>query len=205
MKNNYIGIGAYCQTAAQIRRCTGSQDSGLFDWLVSPDQAFNFIQKEDAGFLESGNWEIVNNPENVGIRVLDKYSGLLFQHEFPLLDSGGIDPDKVESHLPIAKKKFLYLKAKTLQSIRSGDNCVLVRAEDGLITRDDTIRRVEEIREVFKPINHRVKVILASATFEAEFQHPEFLAIKMQPAQEWYGDYASWDRLFSLSEQLINP
>jgi hypothetical protein len=202
MKNRYVSIGYDCETKFQIDRCTGDEDHHLFDWIVTPENSFDFIGKDNDDFLSPGNWDIVGVPGNEGIRVRDKYSGLLFQHEFDLID-GRIDPDRVEGHLATAKEKFIYLKSKTIRVIKEQEKCVLIRAGDRIVTLDEAIDKINQIRQVFKPINPNIKVVIASSSLEAEFHHPEFLILKFLPCSEWRGDFASWDRLFMAAEKLL--
>ncbi len=202
MKNSYFSIGEYCASAFQLRRWSGRNDAFFFDWLVTPGSAFDFIRQSSDQFLMPGNWDIVGEPGNEGIRVRDKFSGLLFQHEFPTID-GKIDAARVEEHLATAREKFTYLKNKTIAAIAGSPNCVLVRAENALVTLDDALERANQIRQAFMPINPNIKTVLASTNFEGEFRHPEFIMIKLQPHAGWEGDNASWDRLLTAAEQLL--
>ncbi len=146
---------------------------------------------------------MVGEVGNEGIRVRDKFSGLLFQHEFPTTEAGKVDIVKVEAHLAVAKAKFLYLKQKLINAIKDSANCVLVRAENGLTTLDAGIEKINQMRNAFIPINPDIKIVLASQRFEHEYQHPEFLLVRLQPCADWAGDFPSWDRLFTLSENLL--
>lgn len=199
---DYFSIGEYCATAAQIRRVSGRQSAYFFDWLVTPGASFDFFAKPMQGFLRSGNWDIVGEPGNEGIRVRDLDSQLLFQHEFPTLD-GKIDRDRVEAHLDTAREKFSYLRRKTEDALRSTRCGVLIRAENGLKTADDALARMAQIRSTFMPINPGLKVVIASTGFSQEFEHPDCLLLKLKPSAEWFGDFPSWDRLFQIAESKI--
>lgn len=203
MTRLYIGIGEICGTAFQIRRYTSNEEAYLFDWLVTPNDSFDFIAKPNDDFLVSGNWDIVGLSDNPNIRVRDHFSGLLFQHEFARDAANRIDAARVEEHLPTAREKFVYLKNKTIEAIRNSPDCVLVRAENSLVTLDDAVARLNQIRAAFKPINPNVKIVLASSNFESEHQHPEFITIKLAHCDEWVGDPQSWQRLFLIADQLL--
>ena len=84
MQNYYFSLGEYCATAHQIRRCTNNNEAFFFDWLVTRGNSFDFMGRSNDAFLQSMGWELVDG----GIRLLDRYSGLLFQHEFKTTAGG---------------------------------------------------------------------------------------------------------------------
>ena len=198
MTNDYFSIGEFCTTALQIRRCSGRQDAFLFDWLISPGTSFDFIASGNDAFLRPDNWEV----DADGLRVRDRYSGLLFQHEFPATADHRIEAGKVDGHLSTAKAKFTYLKRKTIDAIRHSSRCVLVRSEDGLSTLEDAATRARQVAAAFKPINPDVRIVLASTRFASDHQCADFSAVKMATADRWEGDVPSWDRLFAMAEEM---
>jgi hypothetical protein len=199
MHVDYFSLGEYCGTAFNIRRHTLQNEAYFFDWLVTRNSALEFITKENEDFFMPGNWSLRGEPGNEDIRVMDKHSGLLFQHEFPILESGRIDRALVDVHLAKAKDKFVYLKNKTVVAIRQSRRCVLIRSENNVVTLDDALRRHAEINQIFSIINPRVKIILCSSAVEGEWAHPDLLVLKMAETTEWVGDLASWDRLFAVA------
>ncbi|MEJ6004410.1 hypothetical protein WG899_02545 [Paucibacter sp. AS339] len=203
MKNDYFSVGEFCATAFQIRRCTGVADAFFFDWLISPGTSFDVVNKLCDAMFQSGNWDVVGEPGNEGIRVREQFSGLLFQHEFATNATGQIDTAKVEDHLVVAKQKFSYLKDKTVAAIKRSQRCVLVRAENDLVTLNDALARANQMRACFMPINSGAKIVLASKNFENEYQHPDFLMVKLRACDAWVGDLPSWDRLFSMAENCF--
>jgi len=198
---DYFSIGEACCTAFQIKRHKGWREKYFFDSLVTPESSFDYFGKPSDGFLLSGNWDVTGVPGNEGIRLRDKYSGLLFQHQFPVAD-GKIDVTRVEENLQNARDKFYYLRSKTLAAIEKSPCCILIRAENDLITYNDALLRLGQIFAVFKPVNPHLKVIMASTQFDFDLVDnvDDCLMVKLEPSDRWEGDNASWDRAFNLAQ-----
>ncbi len=208
MRNAYFSAGEACATAFQIRRCTNNEAAYFFDWLITPGESYGFIAKSNDGFLDPGNWEIVDD----GLRLLDKYSGLKFQHEFKNVDDkpGNIDPNQVERHLPTARSKFLYLKNKLIIALKTQPRSVVIRAERGITSPEAAMERLVRLKRVFLPINPDLKFIIASAELSGgEVITPNAMFLRMLPppshsgADAWKGNFDSWDRLFHLAETRL--
>lgn len=190
----FVSLGETCQTAYQIRRFSGRDDALLFDWLITPDDAYKSLLADDDAFFRPQNWELV---ERGGIRLRDKATDLRYQHEFAVLDPEThiIDADQVEAHLPTAKSKFLYLKRKTLQYIQKAPDVYLVRYER-IKDWAEAIERAEDIRNHYLPLNPAIKVIVASPDLRKEIVSSDFFLCKIADSPDWSGDDASWDQMF---------
>lgn len=207
--NTYFSIGEYCATAHQIRRFTSNTESFFFDWLVTRGTAFQSIRLPSQSLLRSKEWEVVDN----GLRLLDRNSGLLFQHEFKTIPgtSGIIDESTVELSLSDSRKKYIYLQEKMLNALKTTNRGVLIRAENGVRTKTQVDLLLEEMRDVFLLINKRLRFVIASVNLDIDEQYsPEFVLIKLQASKEpnnpnsWQGDDQSWDRLFNIAETYLS-
>lgn len=200
----YISAGEYCATSWQIRRHTQSNESYLFDWLVTTDANFNFLVKDDLNFLKPCGVRLVDG----GISLLCDASGLLFQHDFATLpdNSALIDPDKVLNQLEAVRSKFLYLKRKTHDFI-SGNDLVVVRAENSICDINSARDRIRQLKQVFSALNTRTRFIFASTEIACEEVASDYMIIQLNAASSnmgdiaWRGDNHSWDRLFNLAEK----
>jgi hypothetical protein len=191
-----VSVGAVCQTAYQINRHTRRDDALFFDWIGSFGDAYKSIFLEDAEFLRPHHWEIVDYG---GMRVLDKGTGLKYQHDFPVIDKVDnlIDPAQVEAHLATARAKALHLKHKTLARIGEAEAVFLIRYEE-IASLERALERLADIRAHFCRLNPKVKVVIASPVVEREVTVGEGWVVKIEPGVEWSGDDKSWDRLFGI-------
>jgi hypothetical protein len=204
-KNSYFSVGEYCATAHQIRRCTRNSEAYFFDWLVTRDNSFDFLCRSNGAFLQSMGWELVDG----GIRLLDRYSGLVFQHEFKT-SGGEVDANLVEGHLNAAREKFLYLKDKFFVALKASHRGVIIRAENGIKSTEQAKKRLNELRETFRPINASLKFVIASTQlYQGEEFSSDHLFIRLDNPippngqDAWKGNDQSWNRLFELAESKL--
>lgn len=191
-------LGEFCATAYQIRRYTGNQNAFFFDWLITHSDYFRSISLEIDTFFKSENWDIVDG----GIRLRDLATGLLYQHEFPAKD-GQIEATLAEGHMDSARSKFEHLKEKTLSSMRNDDECLLIRAENDIISVDQARERMMQIRGAFLPYNSNIKIVLASTGCIDEIEEEDRLFIGLKPGADWTGNDSSWDRLFQITASVF--
>lgn len=204
MKNSYFSCGTWCATAHQIRRVTGNHEAYFFDWLVTRGHSYNFLLKDDKHFLKQDNWEIVDD----GIRLLDKYSGLAFQHEFKC-DGNKVSEKLVAEHLPKAHDKFTYLKRKLITDLQAAARPVVIRADSNIITKNQAENELQSLRTVFSKINRKIAFVLVSSNLQDELATSEYLFTKVSNApvgnsDAWKGDDSSWERVFQLAEGNLN-
>jgi hypothetical protein len=188
-----FSLGVDCQVAHQLRRATGGETAFLFDWLISRNDPYAALRSDAEAWFQPGNWEIVGD----GIRLLDKGTGLEFQHEFPRIgpDTQIIDVARVEGHLRAARDKYLYLRGKTLAALAEAAEPVLIRRE----YRADTAEAkqvADATLAAFSAVNPAVKVVVLSEDAEQESLSPRHLALKTWPGDDWTGDDGAWDRVF---------
>ncbi|SMC29741.1 hypothetical protein SAMN02745857_04081 [Andreprevotia lacus DSM 23236] len=207
----YFSVGEFCETAYQIRRHTGDQAAYFFDWLVSSPASLYCMCEPMGHFLEAGRWTLCDRDT----RVLDLATGLRFQHEFDVLAEDmaraealamppRVDADRVEAHLPAAREKFRYLREKTRMAIMQASSCVLVRTEHGLTTPSQARIRVRQLQDIFLPFNPGLKIIITSSMAQQEVLGEDFIFARIGTGAEWYGDHASWDRVFALAAQAFD-
>lgn len=201
MKKQFFSVGEYCGTAFQIQRHSGDATAYLFNWLVTPGRAFEAIGLDDAAWLQPANWELAGEPGNEGIRVRDKASGLLYQHEFPTGADGRVDADAVDGHLATAREKFIYLKHKTRAALTASRAGILVRSDHALRTFADALASADRLRQAFLPLNPDLKLVIVSSQLDGEYGNPECLMLKVAPDPDWGGDDASWSRALALAER----
>lgn len=204
MKNSYFSCGTWCATAHQIRRVTRKTEAYFFDWLVTRCDSYNFLLKDDKHFLQQRNWKIIDD----GIRLLDKYSGLAFQHEFKYSEHK-IDEKLVAEHLPVAHDKFTYLKRKLIEDLQAATRPVVIRADSSITTKNQAEDELQSLRTIFSKINKKTAFVLVSANLQDELVASEYLFIKVGNApvgnsDAWKGDNPSWDRVFQLAEENLN-
>ena len=214
MTKEYFSIGEYCTTAFQIRRYHEIEDAFLYDWLVTHEDAIGSILCPDDEFLVEGFTAIVDSPpvgsegSLGGIRLLDLKTRLKYQHEFPQnMNEVGIwghpiDADKVSSHLPVAREKFVYLKNKTLANIRSSDSPVLVRCEHGLADFESAKIRSEQISSIFIGLNSNIQIAIVSQNFKDIMHYQNSIMYPVNVGEDWMGEGSSWDGFFQYMSSL---
>jgi hypothetical protein len=213
MKNRYFSVGEYCGPAEQIKKITSNQEHFFFDSLVTPLEALRFMNQANDHFLAEDNWKIVDWPsdgsegENTGIRLKDHYSGLLFQHEFETTPDytsswgNSINANLVNTHLPIAKSKFIYLKNKFITQITQENSRIVILRCDNLIeTLDQANATLRVLKEVFWKINPSIKFVIASEALTIEQFHDDHFIFKLQKSRDWMGDTNSYKSLIRKAE-----
>jgi hypothetical protein len=192
----FISLGEWCETAYQINRYMKTSEAYFFNWLITHNDTYKSIFLDDAEFFKPKNWEISEDL----IRVKDKATGILFQHEFNVIDTinNFIDESKVDAHLPTALSKFKFLKNKTLSTIAKSKNIFLVRQED-FHSAEDASKRIDHIKELFLPLNKNINIILTSRRINKEITTGKYLILRNQFGSSWEGCDESWDRVFDLA------
>jgi hypothetical protein len=178
----FISLGQYCEVAYQIRRFTKNNEAYFFDWLVTPEDSYRSILLDDSEFFKQENWEICDG----GIRLRDKSTRLLFQHEFDELNSDNhiIDESKVEDHLPVAFSKFIHLKNKTLNTIKDSKNIFLIRSVK-YTSLSDAKKIMNDLKDTFIPINPKVNIVLVSSSIHEEIVDGRYFILKNLKCDTW--------------------
>lgn len=192
----FVSIGNDCQAAHQVRRVTQWDSALFFDWLITPLESCRAIYMDDNLFFQTRNWEIVAD----GVRVRDKGTGLEYQHEFQVKDKASLEIDRelVESHLGIAKNKFLHLKYKTLNVIKSAQECYLIR-KDVVEAPEEAAAISNDLLKLYLPLNKKIRIIIASENAQKEAFSSTHAFVKIKKGGTWTGDDPSWDRLFAMT------
>lgn len=200
-----LSLGYDCKVAYQIRRHSGQEQAFFFDWLMTPVEGLRVMLGRDEDLLRPGRWALVKSDST----VQDLDTGLMFMHEFPSVpvvdgdQSHRVIESQVEAHLPIARQKFAYLRRKTLELIRNSRDLLLVRADE-VATLDEALQQINQVREIFLPLNPTLRFAFASTRLPGNFQAPQTLIFKTEPGADWRGDNASWDRMFGAARQLLH-
>lgn len=201
MQNQYFSCGVWCATAYQIRRVTANEEAYFFDWLISKGQSYDFLLKDNADFLKYDGWQLIDDD----FRLLDKYSGLAFQHEFKAIN-GRILTEQVPQQLKKTSEKFIYLKEKLVDALNNSVRPVVVRANPDIVTLNDARLEYESLKQVFWQINERINFLVLSTQLEQEFinERYAFLSlaeVRVRDRDSWKGDNVSWERAFAIAEQ----
>lgn len=207
---NLIGFGCSCQPAYQIRRFTGIEKAHFFDWLITPMKSIGkvLLDFDPDHFLninQPGGLPIVDH----GIRVLDSHSGVKFQHEFSSLKDGVIDINSIRQDAIKIKEKYIFLRNRTLDAMRSEQDFVYIRFEwpvnDGKYDEIEVMNKF--ILEVGGNARNRLFVLASESISFTRFEQNK-LFFKLYPyvgveKYKWHGNDFSWDKLFELSEKYF--
>lgn len=160
-----ISLGATCQSRYHISRTLWEQyykgkqtekfkvqmnrrsnyDYGtyFFDWIISPPESVTKVLREKfSRFLnyEDLRFELMEN----GIKaVKDLHTGLMYIHCFEGCINGDIDYKSLKQQIFTVKKKYTYLRQKTLSLFAQKIKILFVRF--GTIT----IKEIEELIDIF--------------------------------------------------------
>jgi hypothetical protein len=119
-----VSLGEQCKTAYQIRRITGDNNSGVFDWLVTPfDSLITLIETDFAGFFDLANLQ----PRSTGRGVTDTSTEVEFHHHFPHDDAGQTIEAEIGPQYPKQRQKFDYLQSKW-RELAYADSLLFVRS-----------------------------------------------------------------------------
>lgn len=198
-----LSLGYSCQVAYQIRRYTKKDDAFFYDWLISEHDSYKSLFVSDELIFCRNNWEITDLD---GIRVLDKQTGLKYQHEFETIPGTSIvDPNKVDAHLNSARSKSLHLKAKTIKAIADSKSVYMVRYES-IQELEVAVERAKDIYSFFySQCRNDLQVVIVSADLDRELITDDFLILKLKKSCNWEGDDHSYDRVFKkISEHMEN-
>ena len=199
----FVGLGAACQTAYQIRRHTANDRALFFDWLVSMDlTSIDLILNhfDEAAFL-TGDCTIVDK----GLRVFDPWSRLKFQHDFP--SHGALIDDDFKSALPVVKEKYLFLRDRTLNALAK-DRSVFIRFSFAS-TVDEAFSECSCLRKVIPNISgNDCLFVLGNENVPETIVRDDLMVFKLDSYQgderfRWCGNDASWDKLFSATSAVL--
>ncbi|HJV25562.1 MAG TPA: DUF1796 family putative cysteine peptidase [Aromatoleum sp.] len=200
-----IGFGVSCQTAYQIRRHTRNEQAFFFDWLITEniDAIDLIVNGFDANLFLPETCRVVDK----GLRVLDPWSGLKFQHDFPTAE-GSIASDFISARQSV-KDKYLFLRDRTLKAMNS-EFPVFIRYEwPSSAHNTDPISACARFRAaISRNSDQRALYVLASESIPESRACENMLVCKLRPFQgpesnRWKGDDASWDDLFSFVRHQI--
>jgi hypothetical protein len=200
---NYLSVGKYCIPAFQITQYNNSYGAYIFDWLITEICSLEKFESIDDWFLFD-NLVVVDangNKSDLGIRVLDTATNILFQHEFPTIELDSvkyIDKNKILEHIPFAKSKFKYLKEKTIKYIIECNDLTLLRVDHSWSSDSDIINDLYLLRSVFSKYNKDIKVQGVGSHDTSIFEDNCFSYRKIHGSQDWqtWGNSQDWVNLF---------
>jgi len=189
----YISIGDCCQTADQLRRFFGVDNSQFFDWLITPSQALEAFNAPEEAYFQPGNWT-ANEKKDA---IEDKGTGIIYHHQFRTDDDHVIILDDVDAQLDNARQKFMYLRDKTITTMQEADQVYLLRYE--WVSHAEAAReRFAQIRQIFGQYSENISIVIASPNASEEILDGPDRLVKILDGPTWGGDDASWHRIFSM-------
>ncbi|KXY30284.1 hypothetical protein AT269_09405 [Bacillus cereus] len=91
LKGSYdavISLGAYCQTAYQLKRKKLRGISTPLDWMISPNlkDVNSILRNQFKDFMDYKNLKVCNTPNQYSHLVIDELYQIESHHDFPILD-----------------------------------------------------------------------------------------------------------------------
>ncbi|AEA98904.1 hypothetical protein [Alteromonas mediterranea] len=97
-----------------------------FDWSITPIQGLvKTLDAEFHGAFELENLELCDEPNNKK-SVVDNFNGLIYPHSFPGSNDGTLTELSLRELYPQLKNKFNYLADKTLETLCSNKEKLLI-------------------------------------------------------------------------------
>lgn len=202
----FIGVGQTCQTAFQIRRHTGDPTTYFFDWLISGISCVENIMCDfdEKKFLMLDNMDIVDN----NIRVRDNYSGVKFQHDFPVYAGGrSINPAKIPVELERVREKFLFLRRRTLEALQTAEANSICLTYFALSQPFEVCKKISSILQKINDIYPSTFNLITSNSIDNTFSHGKSIVTNIRTYKghnvkfNWRGDDSSWDHAFEIAKK----
>jgi hypothetical protein len=203
---NFLSLGESCQTAHQIRRWTNSSERYFFDWIISDIKVVKkvLLNFNEEKFLSRENICLADK----AVRLLETTTGVRFQHDFKVDTNGRHSLEVTDDELFQVKKKYLYLRGKTLEYIES--NQVIPIYYDWRGLGDEFCLKVLDIlvELPFPSINKRI-VIASTKLSKTQYTSKGLLFKLDEPGEleqryKWRGDDSCWDKLFLDCEERFS-
>ncbi|GEA11118.1 hypothetical protein [Alteromonas sp. KUL49] len=142
----FYSIGCSCLPKFGIRT-SGDTGTNFFDWLITD---VNALEKSLVGFSEE---QFLNNGVEVcdnELRVKDLYTGLRFQHDFPVFSNDKIDPSKIDGAISEIREKYIRRRNRLFEEFHNDNSPTLIRYEweiaNGDEGREETYaRRIKDV------------------------------------------------------------
>jgi len=191
--HHYLSVGKYCVPAFQISQYNKKYGAFIFDWLITQVKSLEKFELMDDWFC-SENLVVVDangDESEFGIRVLDRGTNILFQHEFPTFELGSnkyIDKALILDHIPLAKSKFNYLREKTINYIVDSTELTLLRVDHSWINESQIVYDLEFIKSIFSKYNKNIN-IQGVGSRDLDISNRHLISYKkIHGSQDW----ASW-------------
>ena len=184
----WISLGSTCQPAYWIRNELKQPEAYFFDWLITPPKALVKVLEDGVNdLLLSDNLSI----HHKGIRVVDDFYGLEFQHDFPE-DEKGLILDGYENHISGVKEKYIRRYERFLKLFQDKSEVCFVRYGD----REEAIKFLEpRLKELLGSWN--AIFIFASEHIKSEVSEGKVYKFKLPKSSDWKGDEAKWKEIIS--------
>jgi len=195
----FMSIGESCQVAYQIRRYTGEGTRYLFDWVISD---VNCVVKcitnfQRDLFLTNDSVEVVDQ----GRKVRDNYTGIMFQHDFPVNCNHIVTDELAHDNLNSVREKYLYLLEKTNRLLEESTSEPLVFVfydwrKNGLDFCTDVL---EKLKSCKSSINREMFFMICSSAISEDVFHSNAAILKIDEYDGdekkffWRGNDQSWD------------
>jgi hypothetical protein len=196
--SRFVSIGSRCQTAYQLRRFFGDEESQFFDWLfVRPASVRRLIENDFDSFINE-------NQLTPQIRIsptLRPYR-LIYQQRYDveILHDMPTD-DTFVSTIEQARQKYEFLADRWRTLMRSGEPVVFVSFEFPVSAVDELYMAIQA---AYSDLEFWCLAVCPDQT-TTRSANPKVLVksiLKQLDPDDWQGDDSEWDRI--LNEALCS-
>ncbi|MDO6567910.1 DUF1796 family putative cysteine peptidase [Alteromonas sp. 1_MG-2023] len=188
----WISLGSSCQPAYWIRNYIKQPEAYFFDWLITPPKALVKVLEEGIdSLLLSSNISIHHR----GIRVVDDFYALEFQHDFPE-DSKGIILPGYESKLESVREKYAR-RYQRMMDVINAENNTFLRYGDQLQAIEKLIPTLNGLLGV-----NNVYVFISHHITEFEERGNVYL-FPCGLVDDWRGDNEAWLLLLDTMQKKL--
>jgi hypothetical protein len=189
-----VALGTHCEPAAQIRRYTGKDAAGLFDWIETNwDGLINCIETDFANFFKLENLRACRNDNG----VTDLGTNFVAMHLYGEKGNRKILPGMIERDYRRVSTSLKFM-IRSFNEMLDEENVLLVRLGHA---PTDTILRLWTALERAHPAGRFDLLIVNKGEFQTKVDHPRIRVDVVAPPapgpNAWLGDDASWEAVLA--------
>jgi hypothetical protein len=190
-----VAFGGHCEPASQIRRYTGKDATGLFDWIETNwDGMIDCIETDFAHFFKLENLRACRNDNG----VTDLRTNFVAMHLFGETGNRKILPGMIERDYRRISTSLKFM-IRRFNEMLDEEHVLLVRIGHAPA---ETILRLWNALERAHPAG-KFELLIVNKLGEPQttIEHPRIrVDVVAKPApgpNAWLGDNASWDAVFA--------